>query len=96
MAQLLDLYVHRGEEMFDHASLRRRYHYRYGSVRLRQQLQGLLYVRYNPELSRRGLDDLGLHDVVPEQVQRLDSVQPVGELRRVGQAAALEHFAGFL
>jgi len=96
VAQLLDLYVHRGEEMFDHASLRRRYHYRYGSVRLRQQLQGLLYVRYNPELSRRGLDDLGLHDVVPEQVQRLDSVQPVGELRRVGQAAALEHFAGFL
>lgn len=68
--------------------------------------QGLLekrlfsYVRYNPELSRRGLDDLGLHDVVPEQVQRLDSVLHVGELTRVGQAAArdvaLEHFAGFL
>jgi hypothetical protein len=68
--------------------------------------QGLLeerlfsYVRYNPELSRRGLDGLGLHDVVPEQVQRLDSVQHVGELRRVGQAAArdvaLEHLAGFL
>lgn len=58
------------------------------------------YVRYNPELSRRGLDDLGLYDVVPEHVQRLDSVQHVGELRRVGQAAArdvaLEHFAGFL
>jgi uncharacterized protein len=40
--QLLDLYVTRGEEMFDHASLRRRYHYRYGSWRLREQLQGLL------------------------------------------------------
>ncbi len=68
--------------------------------------QGLLenrlfsYVRYNAELSRRGLDDLGLHDVVPEEVQSLDSVQHIDDLRRVGQAAAcdvaLEHFAGFL
>jgi hypothetical protein len=58
------------------------------------------YVRYNAQLSRRGLDELGLHDVDPEQVQRLDSVQHVGELSRVGQAAAhdvaVEHFAGFL
>jgi uncharacterized protein len=58
------------------------------------------YVRYNTDLSRRGLDDLGLHDVVPEEVQRLDSVQHVGDLRRVGRAAArdvvAEHFAGFL
>lgn len=58
------------------------------------------YVRYNAELSRRGLDMLGLDDVIPEQVQRLDSVQHIGDLRRVGQAAAsdvaLEHFAGFL
>jgi uncharacterized protein len=58
------------------------------------------YVRYNAELSRRGLDKLGLDDVIPEQVQRLDSVQHIGDLRRVGQAAACdvvsEHFAGFL
>jgi uncharacterized protein len=58
------------------------------------------YVRYNAELSRRGLDDLGLPDLVPEQVQKLDSVAHVGDLRRVGQAAAgdvaVEHFAGFL
>jgi hypothetical protein len=58
------------------------------------------YVRYNTELSRRGLDKLGLDDVIPEQVQRLDSVQHIGDLRRVGQAAArdvaMEHFAGFL
>lgn len=58
------------------------------------------YVRYNAELSRRGLDDLGLPDLVPEQVQRLDSVEHVSDLRRVGQAAArdvaVEHFAGFL
>jgi patatin-like phospholipase/acyl hydrolase len=58
------------------------------------------YVRYNAELSRRGLDELGLHDLVPEEVQRLDSVEHVGDLRRVGQAAArdvaVEHFEGFL
>jgi len=58
------------------------------------------YVRYNPDLSRRGLNDLGLVDVVPDHVQRLDSVQHVHDLCRVGQAAgravAAEHFAGFL
>jgi hypothetical protein len=58
------------------------------------------YVRYNAELSRRGLDKLGLDDVIPEQVQRLDSVQHIGDLRRVGQTAARdvvpEHFTGFL
>jgi uncharacterized protein len=58
------------------------------------------YVRYSADLSREGLDSLGLADVVPEAVQRLDSVRHVGDLRRVGQAAArdvaVEHFAGFL
>jgi uncharacterized protein len=58
------------------------------------------YVRYNAELSRQGLDDQGLEDVIPDQVQRLDSTKHVGALRRVGQAAArevaVEHFAGFL
>jgi hypothetical protein len=68
--------------------------------------QGLLekrlfsYVRYNPDLSRRGLDDLGLHDVVPDAVQRIDSIEHVHDLCRVGQAAgrdvSAEHFAGFL
>ena len=58
------------------------------------------YVRYNAELSRDGLDKLGLHDVSPEDVQKLDSVQHTGDLRRVGEAVARdvmpEHFAGFL
>jgi hypothetical protein len=68
--------------------------------------QGLLenrlfsYVRYNPDLSRRGLNDLGLDDVVPDAVQRIDSIEHVNDLCRVGQAAgrdvAAEHFAGFL
>jgi patatin-like phospholipase/acyl hydrolase len=42
VAQLLDLYMTRCGEMFDHASLRRRYHYRYGSQRLRKMLQSVL------------------------------------------------------
>jgi hypothetical protein len=54
----------------------------------------------NAELSRRGLDELGLSDVVPENVQKLDSVQYIGDLRRVGRSVALdvtpEHFAVFL
>lgn len=58
------------------------------------------YVRYNAELSSRGLHDLGLPELVPEQVQRLDSVEHVGDLGRVGQAAArdvaVQHFTGFL
>jgi hypothetical protein len=58
------------------------------------------YVRYNAELSRQGLDDLALDDVVPEEVQRLDSIQHIADLRRVGLAVARdvspEHFASFL
>jgi len=57
------------------------------------------YVRYNAELTREGLDALGLPDIKPEDVQQLDSVAHIPELQRVGQAVALnvkpEHFAGF-
>lgn len=58
------------------------------------------YMRYNCELSREGLDALGLRHVNPENVQRLDSVDHHAELREVGSVAArnsvrLEHFDGF-
>jgi patatin-like phospholipase/acyl hydrolase len=46
------------------------------------------YVRYNAELSREGLDASGLPDIRPEDVQRLDSVEHIGELQRVGRAVA--------
>jgi patatin-like phospholipase/acyl hydrolase len=46
------------------------------------------YVRYNAELSREGLDALGLHDIEPEEVQKLDSVDHIKELQRVGRAVA--------
>jgi uncharacterized protein len=58
------------------------------------------YVRYNAELTRPGLDALGLPDIRPEDVQRLDSVAHIGDLQRVGMRAAREvddrHFQGFL
>ncbi len=65
------------------------------------------YIRYNAELSERGLERLGLFDasksppgIDPKAVQRLDGTQHVGELRAVGAAAAasitLEDFEGFL
>ncbi len=59
------------------------------------------YMRYNAELTRNGLDGLGLKDIDPKHVQALDSVQYVNELSRVGQAVAAqqikaEHFAKFL
>jgi hypothetical protein len=60
------------------------------------------YARYNAELTRSGLDKLGLAHIEPENVQKLDSVAHVGELQEVGAAVAKEHvavdkhFAGFL
>lgn len=58
------------------------------------------YVRYNAELTTEGLEALGLKDIKPENVQQLDSVQFIADLRRVGEAVAAqkvraEHFAGF-
>ena len=58
------------------------------------------YVRYNCELTRSGLDDLGLPEVVPENVQMLDSVDHVGDLQLIGKALAEKqvkekHFARF-
>ena len=58
------------------------------------------YLRYNAELSRAGLDSLGLHDIEPAHVEQLDSVEFIGDLQRVGKAVAarkvsIEQFAGF-
>ena len=59
------------------------------------------YVRYNAELTEKGLLALGLPDIKPEVVQMLDSVAHVAELQRVGQAVAkqkvnADHFAAFV
>ncbi len=59
------------------------------------------YMRYNAELTREGLNSLGLSDIEPENVQKLDSVDNIADLQRVGRAVAEKkvnaaHFAGFL
>ena len=58
------------------------------------------YVRYNVELSRSGLDSIGMRDVRVKDVGPLDAVRHIDALRRIGQAAAgkvqKEHFAKFM
>jgi patatin-like phospholipase/acyl hydrolase len=58
------------------------------------------YMRYNAELTREGLDALGLPSIVPSNVQQMDSVDHIPELQEVGRAVAkevnIDHFAGFL
>jgi hypothetical protein len=57
------------------------------------------YMRYNAELSSSGLNALGLANIKPEDVQKLDSVAHIAELQQVGKAVAkkvkAEHFVGF-
>lgn len=58
------------------------------------------YVRYNAELTRTGLDALGLQDIRPADVQKLDSTEHIRELQRIGTKVAersvkAEHFRGF-
>ena len=50
--------------------------------------RNFLYFRYNVELSREGLADIGITDVDPRQVSKLDAVKNIGDLRRVGAALA--------
>lgn len=59
------------------------------------------YMRYNAELTTRGLADLGVPHVMPKHVQQLDSIDHISELQEVGRAVAKqkvrrEHFARFL
>ena len=61
----------------------------------------MTYVRYGAELTREGLHDLGLGDIDPADVQRLDSVEHIGDLQRVGRRSADRsldpaHLDGFL
>ena len=53
---------------------------------LRQKL--FRYIRYNAELTEQGLAALGCGAVHPEVVQKLDSIDGIPSLERVGKAAA--------
>lgn len=59
------------------------------------------YMRYNVELTSPGLANLGLEDIQPEEVQKLDSIDYIADLQRIGQAVArqkvkIQHFSAFL
>jgi len=45
-----------------------------------------LYARYNFEVTREGLNSLGLHDVDVDNVNQLDSVDGMDDLERIGEA----------
>jgi hypothetical protein len=46
------------------------------------------YVRYNVDLTERGLDSLGLSDIEAQSVQMIDSVEHMASLTRIGRALA--------
>ena len=59
------------------------------------------YLRYNAELTCKGLAELGLTDIQPEEVQKIDSVEHLDDLQRIGQAVAqqkvkIQDFAAFV
>ena len=59
------------------------------------------YLRYNAELTSKGLAELGLTDVRPEEVQKIDSVEHLDDLQLIGRTVAqrkvkIQDFADFL
>jgi patatin-like phospholipase/acyl hydrolase len=59
------------------------------------------YLRYNAELTPEGLKALGLSDIEPNNVQKLDSIDYIPDLQRIGKAIGSikikeEHFSNFL
>ena len=59
------------------------------------------YMRYNAELTSVGLERLGITDIDPKTLIKLDSIEAIDDLQRVGTAVAEKHvdaahFAGFL
>jgi predicted acylesterase/phospholipase RssA len=60
------------------------------------------YVRYNADISEDGLADLGLSDIESDDVRKMDSVEFIPQLRKVGrvvgkkQVNAKQHFKNFL
>jgi hypothetical protein len=71
------------------------------AIPLSQDLgRAFLYARYNADLSFDGLRNMGLGDIDPKKVSKLDSVDALEDLERVGKKLAeevtLEHFGSFV
>ena len=59
------------------------------------------YLRYNVELDKKTLDQLGCKDVLPSHIAKLDGVKYMLKMQKIGKAVAKqkvksEHFYGFL
>ena len=60
------------------------------------------YVRYNADLSPKGLEEMNLSHIDSDDVRKMDSVEFMSELREVGrtvgkkQVNVKEHFSYFL
>lgn len=52
--------------------------------------RAFLYARYDALLTRQGLDALGCDAIDPEEVSKLDSVDTMDQLERVGKAVAAQ------
>ena len=70
-------------------------------VPLSQDLgRAFLYARYDNELTRAGLDRLGLKNIDPARISKMDSTAAIDELTAIGQALArqvdLAHFGSFV
>ena len=71
------------------------------AIPLSQDLgRSFLYARYNAELHFDGLRKMGLGDIDPKKVSKLNSVDALDDLSRVGKKLAeevtLEHFGSFV
>ena len=49
------------------------------------------YVRYNPDVTRAGLDELGLTEIEPQQVQLMDSIAHIDLIGTLGRTYAERH-----
>ena len=62
--------------------------------------RAFLYARYNADLSKKGLEAVGLGDLNPEEVRKLDAVKQIDNLLAIGRATgpeiSAEHFGAFL
>jgi hypothetical protein len=62
--------------------------------------KAFLYARYNAELTKEGLTELGLPHMVPEDVRKMDSVDHMHDLDAIGRAVGgrvdLAHFGSFV
>jgi hypothetical protein len=62
--------------------------------------RAFLYARYNADMSPKGLNALGLTDIDPQRVGKLDATNYIPALQQIGRKVAeqvrLEHFGSFV